>query len=221
VRVGEPRNLLVTDFDGTLTEFDFYEKALEHVDQRDMPDYWSQYSAGKITHFEAMKGIFSHIRCSRDEVEGIMDSLNIEPDLSVCLETLSESGWKVAIVSAGSRWYIDRILNKLGISQDTVEIHASPGEFSPERGLVLSLPEGSPYCSKSHGIDKVRIVEEGLTRYDRVAFAGNGPPDLQPSLKVQPELRFARQWLADALKLRGDGFHPFERWKEVAERLTS
>jgi 2-hydroxy-3-keto-5-methylthiopentenyl-1-phosphate phosphatase len=219
--VGEPRNLLVTDFDGTLTEFDFYEKALEHVDKRDMPDYWSLYSSKKITHFEAMKGIFSHIRCSRDEVEAIMDSLNIEPELSDALESLKEAGWKVAIVSAGSRWYIDRILRKLRVPEESVEIHASPGEFSPERGLVLSLPHDSPYCSESHGIDKVRIVEEGLARYNRVAFAGNGPPDLQPSLRVPAELRFARQWLAETLRSRGDAFHLFERWKQVAERLTS
>ena len=33
-------------------------------------------------------------------------------------------------------------------------------------------------------------------RYDRVAFAGDGPPDIEPALLVPADMRFARGALA-------------------------
>jgi len=52
-----------------------------------------------------------------------------------------------------------------------------------------------------------------------VAFAGDGRPDLEAALLVEPGLRFARGWLAKELGRRGEGFRPFERWAEVAGAL--
>jgi 2-hydroxy-3-keto-5-methylthiopentenyl-1-phosphate phosphatase len=52
-----------------------------------------------------------------------------------------------------------------------------------------------------------------------VAYAGDGPPDLEPSLMVPPELRFARGWLAEELRARHEPFRPFRRWSEIAETL--
>jgi 2-hydroxy-3-keto-5-methylthiopentenyl-1-phosphate phosphatase len=43
-----------------------------------------------------------------------------------------------------------------------------------------------------------------------VAFAGDGPPDLEPALRVRPDLRFARG-LAEALRVRGEAFQPFSQ----------
>ena len=63
------------------------------------------------------------------------------------------------------------------------------------------------------------IVQDALNRSDRVAFAGDGRPDLRSALVVRPQLRFARGWLADALGERGEGFHPFECWSQIADQL--
>jgi hypothetical protein len=43
---------------------------------------------------------------------------------------------------------------------------------------------------------------------------------LQPALLVRPELRFARGFLADALRERGESFRPFRRWSEIANELV-
>jgi 2-hydroxy-3-keto-5-methylthiopentenyl-1-phosphate phosphatase len=65
----------------------------------------------------------------------------------------------------------------------------------------------------------MEIVRDALKRSERVAFAGDGRPDLEPALLVKPEFRFARGWLADAFRERGEKFHPFERWSQIADRL--
>ena len=68
-------------------------------------------------------------------------------------------------------------------------------------------------------MNKVAIVRDALRRSDCVAFAGDGRPDLKSALMVASQLRFARGWLAEALSERGEGFHPFERWSQIADHL--
>jgi hypothetical protein len=36
---------------------------------------------------------------------------------------------------------------------------------------------------------------------------------------VRPERRFARGWLAEALRERSERFYLFERWSEIADQL--
>ncbi len=106
-----------------------------------------------------------------------------DPDLAHAVILLRDSGWEVEVVSAGSAWYIDQILEQAGVS---LTVHASPGVFDPDRGLAMELAEDSPYCSPKTGIDKVAVVKDALKNYRRVAFAGNGPPDLDPARFCSP-----------------------------------
>lgn len=130
---------------------------------------------------------------------------------------LRACGWEVAIASAGSTWYIDRVLARAGV-QD-IAVHASPGAIEAGRGLWIRLPEKSPFLAREAGIDKEAIVLDAQERADLVAFAGDGPPDLAPALRVDSVLRFARGWLAGELRRRGKPFRPFHRWSDVAREL--
>jgi 2-hydroxy-3-keto-5-methylthiopentenyl-1-phosphate phosphatase len=141
--------------------------------------------------------------------------MELDPDLAESVRILQDRGWEVVIASAGCDWYIQRLLKKAGVS---VSVHSNPGVFDPERGLQMSLPEHSPFFSATTGVNKVEIVKDALNRSECVAFAGDGRPDLKPALLVKPQLRFARGWLAEALRERGEEFHPFERWSQT--RIT-
>lgn len=211
------RNLLVSDFDGTITKRDFYELALERVARDEASaDHWALYSAGRITHFEAMRGIFSCIRCSESEIHQILSAMQPDPRLQESVARLRGGGWDVIIVSAGSDWYIRHVLEAAGVD---LPVHASPGRFTPTEGLLMELPVDSPFFCREMGIDKVAAVLDGLNNYERVAFAGNGPPDVKPALKVTPELRFARTFLAAELSRRKEKFIPFDRWSDIAGHL--
>jgi 2,3-diketo-5-methylthio-1-phosphopentane phosphatase len=208
------RSLLVTDFDGTITANDVYSLLLA----AGAPDRWQDYVAGRITHFQAIAAIFAHAPTGADQASGLLDDLQPDPLLGPAIRALEAAGWDVWIASAGCSWYIDRTLERAGVS---VPVHANPGRLEPGRGLVMELPRTSPYFSPEAGIDKLAVVRDGLERYEgRVAFAGDGPPDLAPALAVADGLRFARGWLAHALRRRGCAFHPFRRWSEIAGALT-
>ena len=204
--------VLVTDFDGTVTRHDFYRLVIEELLPEGTPEYWSWYLAGKVSHFEALRLTFAAAPAGEAALEAVADRLGIEPDLAGEVGALGEAGWRVVVASAGCLWYIRRLLDQAGVSLD---VHANPGRIVDDR-LEMSLPVDSPYYSAETGIDKSAVVRDALRRGGRVAFAGDGPPDLAPALLVRPELRFARGHLATELARRGESFRAFDRWAEVA-----
>ncbi len=181
------------------------------------PDYWGEYLAGRLTHFEALKAIFGSVTAGEAALLDVVDSMELEPDLKGDLEALQLDGWRVVVASAGCDWYIRRLLDGAGIA---IEVHANPGRIEGGR-LVMELPEGSPFLSRQTGVDKVAIVRAAMESAETVAYAGDGLPDLAPSLVVPGEYRFARGVLAAELTRLGESFQPFERWSEVAKALLS
>jgi 2,3-diketo-5-methylthio-1-phosphopentane phosphatase len=211
-------SILITDFDGTVTRRDFYALVVPDFLEPGLPDYWAEYSEGRISHFEAMRSIFSHIRASEATIHDLIARMRPDPDLKTCIERLRAAGWEVEIVSAGCRWYIDRVLDRLGVD---VTVHASPGRFDPAHGLIMELDPESPYSSRETGIDKAAVVRDALSRYGDVAFAGDGRPDFDAAMMVAPDRRFATGWLAHQLKKRRQRHRRFEWWSDIADQLLA
>lgn len=208
--------VLVSDFDGTITGEDFFRVVTERFAPPGMAEYWPAYLAGRVTHFEALRGIFASVRCTEAEMLDAVASLRPEPELKGWIGRLNESGWDVVVASAGCGWYIERVLAGLGL-----EAHSNPGRFNESEGLVMELPTGSPWFSPTHGIDKAALVRAKLVEGRVVAFAGDGFPDA-PAAKLVPErLRFARADLATALDREGLEYRPFGRWGEMARLLCA
>jgi 2-hydroxy-3-keto-5-methylthiopentenyl-1-phosphate phosphatase len=208
----------ISDFDGTMTQHDFYDLVCREFPEILKPGYWQQYEEGKITHFEALKSIFGGIRTEESVLLDIISRMEIEPRLAEKVEMLRANGWDIAVTSAGCAWYIDRLLAKQKVS---LTVHANRGEFSREHGLVMSMPdEDIRFVSKDLGVNKVAVVREALKETDIVAFAGDGRPDLVPALMVNPMRRFARSWLAKRLREIGESYVPFETWGDIADVLV-
>lgn len=208
--------VLVSDFDGTMTDRDFYSLVVERLLPPDMPDYWVDYRSRKLTHFEALQKYFAAIRKDEASVLKLVDQMGLDPGLKESVTRLAESGWKVVIASAGCRWYIDKLLAAANIEP---EIHANPGRFVPGRGLLMELPIDSPFFGHSHGIRKAAVVEHFLQAGYVVAFAGDGFPDVDAAKLVPADLRFARRDLADVLRSEGEAFTAYRTWSDIAERL--
>ncbi len=208
--------LLVSDFDGTITQYDFYDLVCQAFPEI-AGDYWHQYERGEITHFEALRRIFAGIRTEESALLDIINRMVIEPHLKESVEKLQQCRWQVVIASAGCDWYIHRLLHPLNVA---IPVYSNPGEFYPSQGLLMRLPTDSPFFSQELGINKVAIVRDALSKYPAVAYAGDGRPDLAPALLVPPHRRFAKSWLARKLTEIDEGFIPFNRWADVAHQLT-
>ena len=212
------RKIFVSDYDGTITNQDFYLLIAERYVPEDTPDYFAQYREGRITHFEAMAAYFAFAPTEEQQLEELLTASQVDPDLGASAALLRRAGWELWVVSAGSSWYIERVLKRADVA---ATVYSNPGRLENGSGLVMEkLDPSSPYHSASMGVDKSAVVRHALHVADTVAFAGDGPPDLQPALLVRPDLRFARGFLAEALRERGETFQPFSCWSEIARKLT-
>lgn len=210
--------VLVSDFDGTMTAHDFYQLAIERLIPADTPDHWSEYRAGRITHFEALRRYFAAIRGTEQEVLDVVAAMELDPRLSAALDQLRGAGWTVIVTSAGCDWYIRRLLDVAGVE---LTVYANPGRFEHGRGLVMELPTGSRYLSLNLGVEKTAVVRDHLAEGSTVAFAGDGFPDVEPARLVAADLRFARGDLADVLTREGLAFHPFGVWSDISDQLLT
>jgi 2-hydroxy-3-keto-5-methylthiopentenyl-1-phosphate phosphatase len=212
------RKIFVSDYDGTITDKDFYSLLADRYIPADAPDYFAQYREGRITHFEAMAAYFAFAPTEEHRLEELLQASQVDPDLAASAALLERAGWELWVVSAGSSWYVERVLRRAGVP---APVYSNPGRLENGRGLVLEkLDPSSPYHSPSVGVDKSAVVRHALNIAETVAFAGDGPPDLEPALLVPPNLRFARGFLAEALRERGEAFRPFSRWSEIARELA-
>lgn len=201
-----------------MTRREFYRLAIEQLLPSSCPDFWQDYREGNSTHFEALQRFFRSIRASEQQISRLLNQMELEPRLLASIAALEIVGWKVVIASAGCAWYIDRLLGRAGL---TLEVHANPGEFGPATGLEMRLPTDSRYFSREFGIDKAGVVRDGLRQGLKVAFAGDGLPDVDAAKLVHEDLRFARGDLASRLAAEGLSFRTYQRWAEVAENLLA
>jgi len=210
----DQERILVSDFDGTMTRRDFFRVALECLPES-AASFWEQYEKGGMTHFEALAAIFAELRCPEEVMNSMLARMELDEGITSRCHRLQAHGWRLVIASAGCAWYIERLLAPLGIAP---EIHANPGTFSEQHGLIMKPPLGSPFFSLETGIDKIRLVKAALEG-GTVAFAGDGRPDIGPALLVHPSRRFAKGRLAEELTKRGEGFNRFLSWGEVVDKL--
>lgn len=213
-----PLGALVSDFDGTITQNDFFSLIAERYMPPHPPDYFEQYRRGEITHVEAMQAFFQHAPTDEESLEALLRDTLPDPEFLSASDALARHGWDLIIVSAGSAWYIERILQSTGVQ---ATVHAMSGRIVAGRGLQLEPPAGLVFFDARTGINKAAVVHEALSKYETVAFAGDGPPDLAPSLLVPAPLRFARRFLAEELTRRGERFRPFERWSQVVDAIVA
>lgn len=206
--------ILVSDFDGTMTRFDFFDLAGMRLPNIATRDFWQDYVDGRLSHFEALASIFASIRADRKAVEDVLEAMELDPTLPQAVRALETAGWKIIVASAGCSWYIERLLGKAGLS---LEIHANPGTFAPESGLLLSRSVSSPWYDPQIGISKTAIMRHAQQTDPQAVFAGDGRPDVEPARLTLS--CFARGWLAEHLESAKLPYEPLTTWADLADRL--
>lgn len=207
---------MITDFDGTITRHDFFELVRARWPQ--VPDPWDQALAGTLPMREALRRIFAGAQGTQQEFLELCDQTGVDAKTGSAFQRLQQAGWRIIVASAGCIFYIRHTLSRVGVQADVV---AHRGDFVEGQGLLMEPLENSPFAHPRFGLNKSEVVRHFQATGLPVAFAGDGTPDLDPLLMVPAELRFATGWAANQLQARGEGFHRFARWSDIADRLLA
>src|SRR5262245_59812034 len=125
--------IFVSDYDGTITDNDFYSLLAERYAPADPPDYFAAYREGRISHFEAMAPYFAFAPGEEQQLEELLSASQADSDLGASAALLRRAGWKLWVVSAGSSWYIERVLRRSGVA---ATVYSNPGRLENGRGPV-------------------------------------------------------------------------------------
>jgi len=180
---------VLSDFDGTLTEFmvlhALYEQFADPVTRRAN----EQWNRGEISTQEETEICFATITATRKEMEAYLDTICIDPGLPRLVDWCASRQAPFAVVSDGFRWYIEYVLKHNGLTGQT--IYANEIEFAAE-GFKFSYP----YAGSDDpllGISKPAIVRRYQEQGYRVAYLGDGNTDTQAIRAA--DLVFAKGWL--------------------------
>lgn len=212
------RRVLFTDFDGTVTDVEFYEFAMTRLDSTLTEDPLAETAAGRLSVFEVQRLIFGAIGMDEEQVIALLPDLQPDPCLAEDFDRLAAAGWELHVVSAGSSWYIERLFDAIGV-RAPVSIHANPGRFITGRGLVITLPEDERVADPDTGIDKAEVMRIHGEGAGCIAFAGNSHVDLSGARLATAGCCFARAPLDQLLSDEGRSFQTIERFHDVANAL--
>jgi len=173
---------LQIDFDGTITEEDVSFLLLDTYIGSRWREYLKEYMEGKIPVGTFNKKVFGMMKTDRQTMTELVlnsERVKIRPGFRELLDYCSHQGYKVVIVSNGLIFYIEALLNRLGI--DGIDIYAAENEFSPDGMRVRYVgPDGS---EMEVGY-KEAYTESLQKRGYNVIYIGNGVSDIFPSRRA-------------------------------------
>jgi 2-hydroxy-3-keto-5-methylthiopentenyl-1-phosphate phosphatase len=171
------------DFDGTVTEEDVSFLLLDTYAGSGWRKYLDEYSAGDISVGAFNKKVFGMMQADRKTLTHFVLSsprVKVRPGLKDFIEYCQNKGIKVVIVSNGLTFYIEAILEKLGI--DGLDIHAAENVFSSGGVRVRYLgPDGKEVDAGFKETYTDMLCKKGY----QVIYIGNGTSDIYSSRKAK------------------------------------
>lgn len=207
---------LVSDFDGTISDDDFFWFVVERYLGPEDLEPWNRYLRGEISHLDAMRGVFSRIHIPEAELLSFIDTIRVDKEFAKAAEFCSRRGIPVYISSAGSDYYIRRLIG--GIIDDYgIHLVTNHGVYSPEKGVDLFPPRDGPFYDPDIGISKAGVVRALQQQGYKVVLAGDGPPDFAPAQLA--EVVFAKKFLLEKCREANIKTQPFATFGDVLKYL--
>jgi len=167
------------DFDGTITEEDVSFLILDTFVGNKWREMLTEYMEGRIPVGAFNKKVFAMVKADKQtQLDVIFNSgrVKIRPGLKELVDYCSRHGYRFIIVSNGLTFYIDALLESLGLKN--VEVFAATNDFRPD-GMIASYigPDGQEMdAGFKESYTKLLIKDS----YD-VVYVGNGVSDIYSS----------------------------------------
>lgn len=190
----KPRIAVLTDFDGTITIGGVLDLIYTKFAQPSCWELVERWIRGEITTPQEIQGCFSSMRATREEMESVLDTVQIDPSFPDFIQFCQGQGYTVAILSDGLRWYINYVLNRYEI--EGLQIYANEITFLPD-GYQITTPWYHPMTPR-RGVSKPNIIQKYKSEGYQVIFVGDGLSDIE-AVSVADRI-YARDELLDYCK---------------------
>ncbi|MFC2045553.1 MtnX-like HAD-IB family phosphatase [Chloroflexota bacterium] len=209
------KTIVQSDFDGTITEQDVSFMLLDAFANGDWRPLLREYRENKISVNSFNSRAFGMIKADKSTlVDFAKKTMQIRPGFQQLVSYCQQRDYRFVIVSNGLDFYIEAILNDIGI--DNVEIFAAKTEFI-SGGLEVAYigPDGNQL---EEGFKKAYtrlFLDEGY----RVIYLGNGISDISPA--SQAHHIFATGELETYYDKERTNFTAFTNLNDIVQTLES
>lgn len=206
--------LVQCDFDGTITEEDASFYLLDEYARGDWRSLLDDYKSGRITVGEFNTRSFSMIK--EDEktlLQSVEKNVRVRPGFRRLVDYCASRGFRFVIVSNGLEFYINAVLDALGLSD--IQVCAATNAFLAEGVRVQYVgPDGSVLQDGFKEAYIALFLKEGY----RVIYVGNGISDTYAARHAHKV--FATGDLLDYYTEHGLSCEPFADLNDVADGLS-
>jgi 2,3-diketo-5-methylthio-1-phosphopentane phosphatase len=205
----------VSDFDGTLTDRDFYHIVMDKYLKDWSWGYYDEWKKTKKINVDFLNKIFGEM--DRTEEEILEDILELPLDSYAIdfIKKVENCGGDFFILSAGTSYYIKKLLEHFNIKN--VSVISMEGVYKNRGIQILPDPE-SEFYSKIWGVDKAKVILTLKQKYTKVYFAGDSEPDMGAAKEA--DCAFARNHLQELLSAESIPFVPFSKFNEVEKYMV-
>jgi 2-hydroxy-3-keto-5-methylthiopentenyl-1-phosphate phosphatase len=207
--------LVQCDFDNTIAADDVSFALLDAFAEGDWRQYLQLYHERKIPVGVFSSKTFSLVKADKQTMLDFIFKKNrvkIREGFRELLDYCARKGFKFVVVSNGLSFYIEAILEDMGIKN--IEVFAAETEFHPE-GLVVKYfgPDGRQLQDNF----KKSYVEWHLSQGYRVIYIGDGLSDIIPASFAHHV--FARDDLLTDCRKKNCKYTPFNDLNDVVKGL--
>ena len=201
----------VSDFDGTISEVDFYSLVIEKYfpEGRELFQRWK---AEEILDIDFLQKVFLSINQDEEQIINEITSMPIDDYVPNFIKEVQKNGGDFFILSAGTDYYIHHFLKKYHIQG--VKVFSNKGYFH-EKNIHLNIDKDHEHFSIRYGIDKSKVITQLNDQYEHVYFIGDSEPDSHPAKHAV--ITFAKGALQRILKEQNTQFIPVNTFKEVEQ----
>lgn len=216
------QRMIFIDFDGTITRRDVVDAILETFADSRWLKIEAHWQKGRIGSRDCLRAQMALVRATRGQLDALVDSIEIDDDLSLLLETCARHQIPAHIVSDGFDYCIRRIMErpqlKLGRLLRNVRICAS--HLDLERGwLRTDFPFFQQVCEHGCATCKPGVMRLLNRTGAQMIFVGDGLSDRYAAQAAH--LVFAKDSLATYCWQQSIEYVPFQGLAEIAAWLEA
>lgn len=201
----------VSDFDGTITNKDFYWEVIDYCYPKGK-ELYKQWKACEIKDIDFLSQVFQSINLDEDMLIQMIGAMPIDEEVLEFIKQVQKVGGDFYILSAGTDYYIKQFINQHNI--ENVDVFANPGYFD-NQNIHLKIDPARRFYSERYGIDKGKVIQYLKQCYDVIYFIGDSEPDVHAA--VHADVVFTKGALQTMLDEKGISNHPVESFKQVKE----